>query len=124
MRRERLGSQRLRQAEIEHLGHAVRTNNDVARLEISVDDACGVRGLDSLGDLQRQLQCLAHGHCTCRDPVANGFALDQFHDQELGVGLVLEAMQRRDVGVVERRQNLRLTLEPRHPFGYIAEPLG
>ena len=42
----------VRQSEIEHLGAAVGGDDDVAALEIAVDDVLRVRVLDRVGDLQ------------------------------------------------------------------------
>ena len=36
----------------------------------------------------------------------------------------LEAVNRRDVGMIQRRQRLRLALEPRHAFGISGECVG
>ena len=48
----------LGQAEVEHLDGAVRRELDVGRLQVAVDDAALVRGLERLGDLPRDRQRL------------------------------------------------------------------
>ena len=48
--------QRLRQAEVEHLHRAVGAHLDVRRLQVAVDDALLVRGLERVGDLPRDRQ--------------------------------------------------------------------
>ena len=56
-----------------------------------------------------------------REPLGESLALDQLHHQEAAVALVLEAVERRDVGMVERRQHARLALEARQHVGPRAE---
>jgi hypothetical protein len=46
-------TQRFRQPEIEHLHRAVGPDLDVGRLQIAMDDAVFVRGLERVGDLLR-----------------------------------------------------------------------
>ena len=44
-------------------------------------------------------------------------AFDEFQDETADAGILDDAVDRRDVGVAERRQQPRLTLEPRDPIG-------
>ena len=46
----------LGQAEIEHLDNAVRGDRDVGGLEITVDDAPFVGGIERIGNLSREAQ--------------------------------------------------------------------
>ena len=52
---------RLRQAEVEHLDDAVGRDLDVGGLEVAMDDALLVRGVERIGDLPRDRQGLAIG---------------------------------------------------------------
>ena len=49
---------RLRQSEVQHLHRAIVADLDVGGLQIAMDDALLVRGLERLGDLLRDRQCL------------------------------------------------------------------
>ena len=51
-------SERLRETEVEHLDRAVGPHLDVRRLQIAMDDAVLVRGLEGVGDLPRDRQSL------------------------------------------------------------------
>ena len=67
-----LGAQRLGEAEVEHLDGAVVADLDVGGLEVAMDDALLVRGLERLGDLAGDGQRLgqrdrAAGHEHGRD---------------------------------------------------------
>src|SRR5881394_885890 len=53
---------RFGQSKVEDPHGAVREQHDVARLQVTVHDSGGVRGLQSLGDLSRDLQSFAHGN--------------------------------------------------------------
>ena len=53
-----VGSDRLGEAEVEHLHRAVGADLDVGGLEIAMDDALLVRGVERVGDLARDRQRL------------------------------------------------------------------
>ena len=107
----------LRQPEVQHLHHAVRTNLDVGGLEVAVNDAVLVRGLERLGDLPS-------------DPSASAIGIpDRFLSRSSSVSPsttsrtrahaavdTLQAVNRRDVGMIERGQHARLAFEPREPL--------
>ena len=48
-------------------------------------------------------------------------ALDKFHHEGVQPRRLLEAVNRGDVGMIQRRERLRLALEPRHAFGVTRE---
>ena len=56
-----------------------------------------------------------------RDPLRQVLALDQLHHQRADVADRFEAVDVRDVRMVERRERLRFALEPRQPFGIAGE---
>jgi hypothetical protein len=99
------------QAEVEHLHHAVCPHLDVRGLEIAVDDALLVRRLKGLANLLRDRQRLVHRDGALRDAVGEGRALDQLHHERVRAAGLLEAVDRGDVGMIQRRQGLRLALE-------------
>ena len=51
-----LGGRNLRQAEVEYLGVAALGDENIRRLDVAVDDAFAVRGVESVGDLDRHLE--------------------------------------------------------------------
>jgi hypothetical protein len=55
--------------------------------------------------------------CTWRSAIQQRRSLDQLEHQRAGAARFLDAVDRGDVRVVERRQRLRLALEPREPLG-------
>jgi hypothetical protein len=45
----------------------------------------------------------------------------RFHHEGVQAGRLLDRIDRRDVGVIERRERLRLALEPRHALRVVGE---
>ena len=123
MRRPSL--QRLRQTEVEHLHRAVLRQLDVGGLQIAVDDAALVRGLERRGDLTRDRQRFVERNRALRDAVRQRRAVDQFeHQRALRQPCFLEPVDLRDVRMIERREHLRLALESRDAIGIGGEEFG
>ena len=72
-----------RQTEVEHLHRAVGADFDVLRLQIAMDDAGFVRGLERVGDLLRDRQRVGQWHRAARDERGQILALDEFHDERV-----------------------------------------
>jgi hypothetical protein len=115
----RAGSEdRFREAEVEHLDRAIRCDLDIGGLEIAVDDALFVRRFERLGNLSRDGEHLGDRHRSARDAVRERLALDQLEHEcaEVVSGVSLsffDAVNRCDVGMIQRRQHARLTLKAR-----------
>ena len=112
------GSDRLRQTEVEHLHGAVGADLDVGGLQIAMDDALLVRGFERLGDLAGDGQGV--GKIGDRDPRAmmrgQILALDQLHHERRDAARLLEAVDRGDVRMIQRREHFGFALEPRQPI--------
>ena len=79
----RVGTDRLRQAEVEHLHVPVGRDLDVRGLQIAMDDALAVRRFQRLGNLASDLQRLVHRHRPVGETIAESLALDQLqHETE------------------------------------------
>ena len=79
-----------------------------------------------LGDLQEELDRLLRRDRAAVDPIGERLPLDQLHDQKGSPRLVvrgLEAIKRRDVRVVERRQDPRLPFEAGEALGIVRDLL-
>ncbi len=57
-----------------------------------------------------------HRYRPASNPVCERFAVDQLHDEEAGVAFLLEAVEGRDVVVIQGGEDTGLTLEPGHTF--------
>ena len=107
-----------------HLHATLAGEQDVRGFHVAVDDAGVVGCLQRFGNLAGDLQCLGERDGTALQAALQGLAFDQLQHQEVdGVGL-LEAVDRADVGVVERRQQLGFALEPGEPVGVGGEVVG
>ncbi len=96
------------------LGH-----ENVRRLNIAMNDALGVRGLECVGNLHPQIEKPALRQRLAGDKVLKGAALHQLHRQErLSLHLV-DLIERANVGMIERRGGLGLPLESRHRHGFV-----
>jgi hypothetical protein len=106
----------LRQAEVEHLDRAVRGQLDVGRLEIAVDDAAFVGGVERRGELARDLQRLRHGQRAAHEAVRQRRPLHELHDERRRLAVV-HVVDGGDVGMIERGEHPGLALEAGAPPG-------
>jgi len=77
-----------------------------------VDDPLLVRVLEGQGDLLRDLERLVGGDRAALQSLGQVFPFDQLENQERFVVRFVQAVDRGDVRVIERREHLRFTLEP------------
>ena len=80
-----------------------------------MNDAPLVRGLERVGHLFRDRQRLVDGDRTLRDAVGERRTFDQFHHQRGRGARSLQAIDGRDVRMIQRGEDFRLTLKPRQP---------
>ena len=113
---------RLRQAEVENLDLAGFRDRDVRRLEIPMDDARFVRGVEGIGELPRDVQRLRDRERPRGEPSGQGVALDELEHQRRLLAVLDHVIDRRDVRMVERGQRTRLALESRNGIGVGRNP--
>ena len=101
----------LRQTEIEQL-HTRGGDHDVAGLQVAMQDALAVRGVEGAGDLHRPGQRLRDGHGSLGNSIGECFTLEMLHHEEAGAALLAHVEQGADVGVAQLRDGARLPLEP------------
>ncbi len=79
-RREPIATRNARDPEVEHfdLFEPCARQEDVARLDVSVNDAERVRGAERFGDSPRQLDRLGRGHAEPQ-PMRQALAVEPFH---------------------------------------------
>jgi hypothetical protein len=113
------GFERLRKTEVEHLHRAVGADLDVGRLQIPVDDSLLVRRVQSLDDLSGDRQCFAHRYGARREPIGERRALHELEDERRGSGAFFDTIDGRNVGMVQRREELRFAHEARAVIGCV-----
>ena len=120
-RRVLLGRQRLREPEVQHLHGPVRAQLDVRRLEIAMDDALLVRGFKRVRDLFRDQQRFVDRDRPACNALRQIVAFDQFHHQGANTAGLFEAVDVRDIRMVQGRERLCLAGEPGQPVGVAGE---
>ena len=81
-----------------------------------MDDAALVRGFQRIGDLTRDRERVVERQRTLGDLFRQRLALDELEHQRGAAIHVLEAVNRADVGMIQRRQHARFALEAREAF--------
>ena len=82
-----------------------------------MDDPLLVRRFECVGDLPRDGQGFVEWDWPARDALRQILALDQFHDERTDTARFFEAMDVRDVRVIQRRQRLRFARKPGQAIG-------
>ena len=123
--------ERFRESVVEHLHCAVFLELDVCGLQVAVDDPRRMACFERLRDLLRDRDGLIDRDRTLLDPLRQCRTFDQFQDQSV----LLKAVNARDIRMVQRREELRFSLESRdalfiggelvrqHLDGYVAVEL-
>ena len=87
-----------------------------------MDDALLVGGFEGFGNLARNRQGVGRWQAGAGlQPLGERLPLDDFEHQCVNPVCLLEAMNRCDVGMVQRRQQPGFPLEARQPFGIARE---
>jgi hypothetical protein len=115
-----VGRERLRETEIQDFHGPVVLDLDIGGFQITMNDACLVRDFERFGDLLADANDVINLQAvggvlgfglSCRNQVGERWSFDQLHDQA-GRWSFFKTIEVRDVGVIERRENLGLSLEP------------
>ena len=106
------GLRPLRQAEVEQLGLAALGHEDVGGLDVPVHDAARVRGLEGVGDLDAEIEQRVELEGSRGEAVAQRLAFEQLHGDEGPPVVLVDVVDRADVGVLERGGGARLALQP------------
>ncbi len=117
------GFHRFRQPEVEHLHRAVTSHLDVRGLQIAMNDPLFVRGFQGVRDLLRDRQASSIGICALRDPLREIVTLNEFHHERTYNPRLFEAVDVRDVRMVQRCEGLGFARESSQPIGIGCERL-
>jgi hypothetical protein len=126
--RSRPESTRLRraagEAEVQHLDLARGRELDVPGLEVAVNDARLVGGLERARDLPADLERLVDRQGAAPQALGQGLALDELEHEEAAAVRFLEPVDPGDVRVGEGGEQPRLALEAREAFGIGRKRIG
>ena len=91
------------QAEVENLGVAAVGHENIGGLDVAVNDAFGVRGVEGVGHFDRKREQALQFHWLAVDEVLQRLAGEAFHhDEEMAV-MLADFVDGADVGMVQRR---------------------
>ena len=99
------------EAEVEHLHLVVGGELHVGWLQIPVNDAAVMRGLQGLRDLPSDAERLGNRDPAARNEVREGRPFNELEDEGDARGALLNAVDRRDMRVIQGREQLRLPFE-------------
>ena len=100
------------ESEIQHLHRAVFPYFDIRWFQIAMDDPLLVRRLESLRDLPENGESFLPRDRTFRDAFGERRAFDQLEDDGADAVTFFEAVDTRNIRMVQRRKDLGLTPEP------------
>src|SRR5688500_14128707 len=110
---------RLREAKVQDFHNAIGRHLDVRWLQVAMDDALLVCGIESLGDLTRSFQRLANRQSTDvtsagrfgPQAIGQRLALDELEHQSAKAIAFCYPIDGRDVRVIERCEHTGLAVE-------------
>src|SRR5215471_18396986 len=91
----------LGEAEIEELRFPAAGHEDVPGLDVAVDDPPRVRSLESVGDLDGELERLVERQSPCVQSVLQGLAVKELHHEEGLPFVFVDVVDRADVRILE-----------------------
>jgi hypothetical protein len=112
---------RFREAKVEHLDGTCAGHLDIGWLEIAMDDAFLVRGLERLGDLPRDLERLGERQWSTRETIRQRGAIDELHHDRVQPLCDFETVNRGDMRMVQRGKQASLPSQPRDALGIVGK---
>ena len=101
------------QAEIENFYRAALGEENICRLDVAMDDAFGVCGVERVGDLNSYVDDFIKRHGTAADAMLQRLPIKVFHrDEPLAIAFI-DFVDGADVRMIQRRSRLRLAFKTR-----------
>src|SRR6185369_10086240 len=97
--------------EIQYLHLSSGSDEDVGRLDVSVNNAFGMGRFEGVGDLDGKCEQLLDFDGLVAYPLAQRFTFQQLHDNEVLALMLLNCINGTDVGVVQCRSSTCFSLE-------------
>ena len=87
--------------EVEDLGLAARGDENICRLDIAVDNALGVGGIERVGDLNGKVHDLLGGERPAGNTHIQGHAFEQLHGDEAVPAIFANFMDGANIGMIQ-----------------------
>src|ERR1700676_4421255 len=87
-------------------------DEDICGLDVSVDDAFGMRGVQSIGNFDRHAEQIFKLHVPTRYRVLQRHAIQILHCDEGSSALVTNIMDSANIRMIQGRRGTGLTFEP------------
>ncbi len=98
----------LGEAEVDDLGAAGSSDEDVSGLDVAMDDALVMRGIEGIGDLDAEVEHSVEPEALMEDAAVEGVALKQLHGNEVATLFPAHGINSADIGVIQRGGGARL----------------
>ncbi len=102
----------LGQPEVQDLHLTAFRDEDVCRLDVPVENPFGMRRIQGIGHLDTDIQQVGQRQPIVAQPLVQGFAVQELHGEVTPAILFVEAVNRADVWMIQRRGGPGLTPEP------------
>jgi hypothetical protein len=105
------GWRELGEAEVHDFRVAARGDEKIGGLDVAMDDACGVGGVEAVGNLDAPVEEGFDVERAAGDIVFQRLAVEKFHGDEVAAFEFVNFVDGADVGVIEGGGGLRFALE-------------
>jgi hypothetical protein len=102
----------LRQTEVENLRPVLFTDEDIRRLDVAMDDALGVRGIECVRELDRDIQQVRDLQRSTVDAIAEALAPEGLHHDVRCALIVADVEDGADAGVAQGARRACLDSKP------------
>jgi hypothetical protein len=107
----------LGEAEVEDFDPSIAREHHVSRFQVAVDDAPFVRRRQRVGERHGDFEEPAGRKAARRNDQIQGLSLDELHREQPHSAHFLDRENCDDIGMIDRRERLRLAFESRQAFG-------
>ena len=120
----RVGFAHLGDTEIENLRVTAIRDEDIGGLDVAMNDARVVCGIERVRDLDAEGKQDVERQTAIGDSVSQRGALEVLHDDEGAAILLADIVNGADVGVIQRRRGPRLAAKPAESVGLASQFFG
>ena len=112
------------EAEVENFCLAARSDEDIRGLDIAMNDAAGMSGVERIGNLNREIEERGKRNRAAADSFAERLAFEQLHDEKWAAIRFAYVEERADAGMIQRGDGARFALKAFERGGIVSEFAG